>query len=45
MMRKLVLMVAAVLGLAAAGAHACGDNGAKSGKPDMSKPAAPKPMA
>ena len=27
----------------AAGAQACGENGAKSGKPDMSKPATPKP--
>lgn len=44
-MRKLVLMVAAILGIAAAGAHACGENGAKNGKPDMSKPATPKPSA
>jgi len=42
MMRKIALLLALALGCAA-GAQACGENGAKSGKPDMSKPANPKP--
>ncbi len=42
MMRKTALLLALALGFAA-GAQACGENGAKSGKPDMSKPANPRP--
>jgi hypothetical protein len=44
MFRKIALLLALSLGFAA-GAQACGENGAKSGKPDMSKPAPPKPSA
>ncbi len=42
MIRKIALLLALALGFAA-GAQACGESGAKSGKPDMSKPATPKP--
>ena len=41
MIRSIALVLALALGFAA-GAQACGDTGAKSGKPDMSKPSAPK---
>ena len=44
MMRKIALLLALALGAAGA-AQACGENGAKGGKPDMSKPANPKAAA
>lgn len=42
MMRRIAFVFALSLGFAA-GAQACGENGAKNGKPEISKPANPKP--
>jgi len=42
MTRQIALLIALAFGFAA-GAQACGENASKNSKPDMSKPATPKP--